>query len=58
MINLKNLTAGYSRRKPVLKELDSELHAGQIYGLLGANGSVKPPYSTQSLAYSIHSKEM
>lgn len=41
MIKLKELTAGYARRKPVLTKLNTELHAGQIYGLLGANGSGK-----------------
>lgn len=41
MIKLKDLTAGYARRKPVLTKLNTELHTGQIYGLLGANGSGK-----------------
>ncbi len=41
MIKLKQVTAGYARRKPVLTELNTELHSGQIYGLLGANGSGK-----------------
>ena len=41
MIKLKDLTAGYARRKPVLTKLNTELRTGQIYGLLGANGSGK-----------------
>ena len=41
MIKLKDLTAGYARRIPVLTKLNTELHTGQIYGLLGANGSGK-----------------
>ena len=41
MIKLKELTAGYARRKPVLTKLNTELHTGHIYGLLGANGSGK-----------------
>lgn len=41
MIKLQNLSAGYSAKHPVLQELNTTLHVGRIYGLLGANGSGK-----------------
>ena len=41
MIKLQNLSAGYSTKHPVLHELNTTLHVGRIYGLLGANGSGK-----------------
>lgn len=41
MIKLQNLSAGYSAKHPVLHELNTTLHVGRIYGLLGANGSGK-----------------
>lgn len=41
MININNLTFGYSRRKILYDNLDLELKEGNIYGLLGENGAGK-----------------
>ena len=41
MIKLNNLSAGYTKRHPVLQELQTTFAEGHIYGLLGANGSGK-----------------
>ena len=41
MIKLNNLSAGYSKRHPVLQKLQTTFAQGNIYGLLGANGSGK-----------------
>ena len=41
MIKLTNLSTGYTRMQPVLQQATATLHAGCIYGLLGANGSGK-----------------
>lgn len=41
MIKLNNLSAGYSKKHPVLQKLQTTFAQGNIYGLLGANGSGK-----------------
>lgn len=41
MIELSNLTFGYSKKKPLFNNLNLNLEAGHIYGLLGKNGSGK-----------------
>lgn len=41
MIKLTNLSTGYAKGQPVLQQATTTLHAGRIYGLLGANGSGK-----------------
>jgi len=41
MITIHDLTFWYSKRKKVFENLDLELEAGHIYGLLGKNGAGK-----------------
>ncbi|GAB3919809.1 ABC transporter ATP-binding protein [Larkinella terrae] len=41
MINIKNLTFGYSPKKTMFRNLNLSLPAGNIYGLLGKNGAGK-----------------
>lgn len=41
MIQLKNVTFRYPRRKPVFADLNLELEGNHIYGLLGKNGEGK-----------------
>ncbi|AHF14256.1 ABC transporter ATP-binding protein [Niabella soli] len=41
MIEVKNLSFGYKKRKPLYKNLNLDLPVGSIYGLLGKNGAGK-----------------
>lgn len=41
MIDVRNLSFGYSRNKPLFDKLTLSLHPGHIYGLLGRNGAGK-----------------
>ena len=41
MIEVKNLSFGYKKRKPLYKNLNLSLPVGSIYGLLGKNGAGK-----------------
>src|SRR6476646_1051682 len=41
MIDIKNLSFGYSRKKPLYKNLNLIFEPGNIYGLLGPNGAGK-----------------
>ncbi len=41
MIEIKNMSFGYHRKKLLFKNLTLELNAGSIYGLLGRNGAGK-----------------
>ena len=41
MIKLTNLTFGYSRKKPIFRQLNLTLRPGTLYGLLGKNGAGK-----------------
>ncbi|HVX28541.1 MAG TPA: ABC transporter ATP-binding protein [Parafilimonas sp.] len=41
MIEIKNLSFGYTRKKPLYKDLNLKLPVGSIYGLLGKNGAGK-----------------
>ncbi|MCL2132188.1 MAG: ABC transporter ATP-binding protein [Lentimicrobiaceae bacterium] len=41
MIELKNISFGYKKKKILFNELDLEMSAGHIYGLLGKNGAGK-----------------
>jgi ABC-2 type transport system ATP-binding protein len=41
MINIKNLSFGYNKKKLLYKELDLTFETGNIYGLLGRNGAGK-----------------
>lgn len=41
MIEIQNLSFGYAKNKPVFKNLNLSLKAGNIYGLLGENGAGK-----------------
>ena len=41
MIEVKNLSFGYKKRRPLYKNLNLSLPAGSIYGLLGKNGAGK-----------------
>lgn len=41
MIEVKNLSGGYSFNNPVIKGLDFDIHQGEFFGLLGPNGSGK-----------------
>jgi ABC-2 type transport system ATP-binding protein len=41
MIEVKNMSFGYKRRKPLYKNLNLTLPVGSIYGLLGKNGAGK-----------------
>lgn len=41
MIEIQQLNFGYSRKKPLFKDLDLQMGAGKIYGLLGKNGTGK-----------------
>lgn len=41
MIEIKNLSFGYKRKKLLYKNLSLKLEAGSIYGLLGKNGAGK-----------------
>jgi len=41
MITIKNLNFHYQKKKPLFKNMDMELKAGHIYGLLGKNGAGK-----------------
>ena len=41
MIEIKNLSFGYHRKKLLYKKLDLTLQSGNIYGLLGRNGAGK-----------------
>lgn len=38
MITIRNLSFRYDKRRPVLEDLHLTLHAGGVYGVLGANG--------------------
>jgi ABC-2 type transport system ATP-binding protein len=41
MIEIKNMSFGYNRRKRLFNQLDLSLEPGNIYGLLGRNGAGK-----------------
>jgi ABC-2 type transport system ATP-binding protein len=41
MIEISNLTFGYSKKKTLFKNLNLDLQTGHIYGLLGKNGAGK-----------------
>ncbi|MDR2979738.1 MAG: ABC transporter ATP-binding protein [Bacteroidales bacterium] len=41
MINLRNITFGYSKKRTLFQDLSLELTPGHIYGLLGKNGAGK-----------------
>jgi ABC-2 type transport system ATP-binding protein len=41
MVNIENLTFGYSQKKSLFDDLSLSLPAGNIYGLLGKNGAGK-----------------
>lgn len=41
MINLKNVSFGYKKNKPLFERLNLKLEQGNIYGLLGKNGAGK-----------------
>ena len=41
MIEVKNLSFGYKKRKPLYRNLNLSLPVGSIYGLLGKNGAGK-----------------
>ena len=41
MIEIKNLSFGYNRKKPLYRNLNLTLNSGSIYGLLGKNGAGK-----------------
>ena len=41
MIQIKNLSFDYGNRKPVFRNLNLTLKEGNIYGLLGRNGTGK-----------------
>jgi ABC-2 type transport system ATP-binding protein len=41
MININNLNFGYSKHKPLFKNMSMRLSNGHIYGLLGKNGAGK-----------------
>ena len=41
MIEVRNLSFGYKKRKPLYKNLNLQLPVGSIYGLLGKNGAGK-----------------
>lgn len=41
MLNIQNLSFGYTRRKPIFENLSLTLKQGNIYGLLGKNGAGK-----------------
>lgn len=41
MIEISNLTFGYSKKQLLFKKLNLELRSGHIYGLLGKNGAGK-----------------
>ena len=41
MIEVKNLSFGYKKRKPLYRNLNLSLPVGNIYGLLGKNGAGK-----------------
>src|SRR6476659_3515198 len=41
MIDIRNLSFGYGRKKPLYKNLDLIFEPGNIYGLLGPNGAGK-----------------
>ncbi len=41
MIEVKNLSFGYTKKKPLYKDLNLKLPVGSIYGLLGKNGAGK-----------------
>lgn len=41
MISIKNLNFGYKKNQLLFRDLNLELHAGNIYGLFGMNGAGK-----------------
>ena len=41
MINIKNLTFAYGKKNPVLQDFSLDFQRGNIYGLLGKNGTGK-----------------
>lgn len=41
MITVKNLNFTYSKSRPLFRDLEMQLQAGRIYGLLGKNGAGK-----------------
>ena len=46
MIKLTNLEAGYKQKNPVLSAINTQIEAGNIYGLLGSNGVGKTTLHT------------
>ncbi|MGM0381448.1 MAG: ABC transporter ATP-binding protein [bacterium] len=44
MLEIENLTAGYSASSPVLEEINLSLKEGEIIGLLGPNGAGKTTF--------------
>jgi ABC-2 type transport system ATP-binding protein len=44
MIHIQNLSFGYSRKKPLYKDLTLTMEIGKIYGLLGKNGAGKSTF--------------
>jgi ABC-2 type transport system ATP-binding protein len=41
MIQIQHLSFGYGKRKQVFRDLNLQLHEGNVYGLLGKNGAGK-----------------
>jgi len=41
IINISNLSFGYTKDHPILKELNMNVPSGSIYGFLGTNGAGK-----------------
>ena len=41
MITINNLSFGYSKKKALYSNINTKLHSGSIYGLLGKNGAGK-----------------
>lgn len=41
MIELKNVSYGYSKKKKIIKEINKQIHPGQFICIIGKNGSRK-----------------
>lgn len=44
VLRARDVTFGYKRRHPILKKLDLDVHAGEIVGISGENGSGKSTF--------------